>query len=120
MKTINTCEEIRYNPLVPAVAAIAIPASAQVYSANIVGYVNATAPSGFSILANPFNTGSNGADVVLPATDGSQVLKWTGTSFNTWFYDVAFGGWVDDVLNWFYNIFTSIPYLLLVLAVAAL
>lgn len=30
-----------------------------------------------------------------------------------------FGGWVDDVLNWFYNIFTSIPYLLLVLAVAA-
>ncbi|QER40328.1 ABC transporter permease [Acinetobacter suaedae] len=30
-----------------------------------------------------------------------------------------FGGWIDDVLNWFYNIFTSIPYLLLVLAVAA-
>jgi len=30
-----------------------------------------------------------------------------------------FGGWVDDILNWFYNIFTSIPYLLLVLAIAA-
>ncbi len=30
-----------------------------------------------------------------------------------------FGGWVDDVLNWFYSIFTSIPYLLLILAVAA-
>lgn len=30
-----------------------------------------------------------------------------------------YGGWVDDVLNWFYNIFTSIPYLLLVLAIAA-
>lgn len=30
-----------------------------------------------------------------------------------------FGGWIDDVLNWFYNIFTSIPYLLLVLAIAA-
>ena len=30
-----------------------------------------------------------------------------------------FGGWVDDVLNWFYNIFTSIPYLLLILAIAA-
>lgn len=30
-----------------------------------------------------------------------------------------FGGWVDDLLNWFYNIFTSIPYLLLVLAIAA-
>lgn len=30
-----------------------------------------------------------------------------------------FGGWVDDVLNWFYNIFTSVPYLLLILAIAA-
>ncbi len=30
-----------------------------------------------------------------------------------------FGGRVDDALNWFYNIFTSIPYLLLILAIAA-
>ncbi len=30
-----------------------------------------------------------------------------------------FGGWLDDCLNWFYNVFTSIPYLLLILAVAA-
>jgi peptide/nickel transport system permease protein len=30
-----------------------------------------------------------------------------------------FGGLVDDFFNWFYNIFTAIPYLLLVLAVAA-
>ncbi|WP_445115838.1 ABC transporter permease [Acinetobacter sp. WZC-1] len=30
-----------------------------------------------------------------------------------------FGGWVDDVINWFYSVFTSIPYLLLVLAIAA-
>jgi peptide/nickel transport system permease protein len=29
------------------------------------------------------------------------------------------GGWVDDVFNWLYSVFTSIPYLLLVLAVAA-
>jgi peptide/nickel transport system permease protein len=29
------------------------------------------------------------------------------------------GGWVDDLLNWVYNVFTSIPYLLLILAVAA-
>lgn len=31
-----------------------------------------------------------------------------------------FGGWVDDCCNWFYSIFTAIPYLLLVLAIAAL
>jgi peptide/nickel transport system permease protein len=30
-----------------------------------------------------------------------------------------FGGWVDDLLNWFYSVFSSIPYLLLILAVAA-
>lgn len=30
-----------------------------------------------------------------------------------------FGGKVDDMFNWFYSIFTSVPYLLLVLAVAA-
>jgi peptide/nickel transport system permease protein len=30
-----------------------------------------------------------------------------------------YGKWVDDFLNWFYSIFTSVPYLLLILAVAA-
>jgi peptide/nickel transport system permease protein len=29
------------------------------------------------------------------------------------------GGWVDDVFNWIYSVFTSIPYLLLILAIAA-
>jgi len=29
------------------------------------------------------------------------------------------GGWIDDFFNWLYSVFTSIPYLLLVLAVAA-
>ena len=29
------------------------------------------------------------------------------------------GGWVDDLFNWFYSVFTSIPYLLLILAIAA-
>ncbi len=30
-----------------------------------------------------------------------------------------FGGWIDDLLNWFYSIFSSVPYLLLILAIAA-
>jgi peptide/nickel transport system permease protein len=34
-------------------------------------------------------------------------------------YAGYFGGRVDDGLNWFYNVFTSVPYLLLVLAIAA-
>jgi peptide/nickel transport system permease protein len=30
-----------------------------------------------------------------------------------------YGGWLDDFFNWLYSVFTSIPYLLLVLAIAA-
>ncbi|HZQ62338.1 MAG TPA: ABC transporter permease, partial [Casimicrobiaceae bacterium] len=30
-----------------------------------------------------------------------------------------YGGWVDDFFNWLYSVFSSIPYLLLILAVAA-
>ena len=30
-----------------------------------------------------------------------------------------YGRWVDDFFNWFYSVFSSIPYLLLILAVAA-
>ena len=30
-----------------------------------------------------------------------------------------YGRWVDDAFNWFYSVFNSIPYLLLILAVAA-
>lgn len=30
-----------------------------------------------------------------------------------------YGGWVDDLLNWFYSIFNAIPYILLVLSIAA-
>lgn len=31
-----------------------------------------------------------------------------------------FGGFIDDALEWLYNVFTSIPYVLLILAVAAI
>lgn len=30
-----------------------------------------------------------------------------------------FGGWIDDFCNWFYSVFTAIPYMLLILAIAA-
>ena len=30
-----------------------------------------------------------------------------------------FGGWIDDFCNWFYSVFTAIPYLLLILTIAA-
>lgn len=69
-----------------------------------------------------------GQDVLLKTIKGAETSILVGllsallaVVIGTFLGAIAgyFGGWVDDVLNWFYNIFTSIPYLLLVLAVAA-
>lgn len=69
-----------------------------------------------------------GRDVLQKAIKGSETSIFVGlaaalvaTTLGTLLGALAgyFGRWVDDVLNWFYSIFTSIPYLLLILAVAA-
>lgn len=69
-----------------------------------------------------------GQDVLLKTIKGAETSILVGllsallaVVIGTFLGAIAgyFGGWVDDVLNWFYNIFTSIPYLLLVLAIAA-
>jgi peptide/nickel transport system permease protein len=62
---------------------------------------------------------------VIKGTETSLVVGLAGalvaTVIGTVFGAVSgyFGGWIDDLLTWFYNIFSSIPYLLLILAVAA-
>ncbi|WP_130802286.1 ABC transporter permease [Acinetobacter ihumii] len=69
-----------------------------------------------------------GQDVLLKTIKGAETSIWVGllsallaVIIGTVLGALAgyFGGWTDDILNWFYNIFTSIPYLLLVLAIAA-
>jgi peptide/nickel transport system permease protein len=69
-----------------------------------------------------------GRDVVKKTLKGAQVSLFVGlaaavvaTLLGTVFGAFAGfrGGWVDDFFNWLYSVFTSIPYLLLVLAVAA-
>lgn len=76
----------------------------------------------------PFGADKWGQDVVLKTIKGAETSIIVGlisallaVVIGTFLGAVAgyFGGWVDDILNWFYNIFTSIPYLLLVLAIAA-
>lgn len=76
----------------------------------------------------PFGADKWGQDVVLKTIKGAETSIIVGlisallaVLIGTFLGAIAgyFGGWVDDVLNWFYNIFTSIPYLLLVLAIAA-
>ena len=76
----------------------------------------------------PFGADKWGRDIILKTIKGAETSILVGlisaliaVIIGTFLGAIAgyFGGWVDDLLNWFYNVFTSIPYLLLVLAIAA-
>ncbi len=76
----------------------------------------------------PFGADKWGRDVLLKTIKGSETSIFVGlaaaflaTLIGTMLGAFAgyHGGWVDDALNWFYSIFSSIPYLLLILAIAA-
>jgi peptide/nickel transport system permease protein len=76
----------------------------------------------------PLGADKWGRDVLKKVIKGSETSIFVGiaaafvaTLLGTLFGACAgyFGRWIDDALNWFYNVFTSIPYLLLILAVAA-
>jgi len=76
----------------------------------------------------PFGGDKWGRDVLKKTVKGSETSIFVGLAaaavavfIGTIFGAVAgyYGKWVDDFFNWFYSIFSSIPYLLLILAVAA-
>jgi peptide/nickel transport system permease protein len=76
----------------------------------------------------PFGGDKWGRDVVKKTIKGSETSIFVGlaaaalaTFIGTLLGAFAgyHGGRADDVLNWLYNVFSSIPYLLLILAVAA-
>jgi len=69
-----------------------------------------------------------GRDVLQKTIKGTETSMFVGlvaallaASLATVFGALAgyYGGWIDDLFNWFYSVFTSIPYLLLILAIAA-
>jgi len=69
-----------------------------------------------------------GRDVLKKAIKGTETSMFVGLAaaalaalLGTVFGALAgyYGRWVDDVFNWFYSVFTSIPYLLLILSIAA-
>ncbi|CAG0960665.1 Oligopeptide transport system permease protein OppC [Burkholderiales bacterium] len=69
-----------------------------------------------------------GRDVLQKVIKGSETSIFVGlaaalvaTLLGTIFgaFSGYYGKWVDDFFNWFYSVFTSIPYLLLILAIAA-
>jgi oligopeptide transport system permease protein len=76
----------------------------------------------------PFGGDKWGRDVLKKVVKGSEVSIFVGltaailaTIIGTVLGAMAgyWGRWVNDFLEWFYNIFTSIPYILLILAFAA-
>jgi peptide/nickel transport system permease protein len=76
----------------------------------------------------PFGGDKWGRDVLKKTIKGSQTSIFVGLAaaavavfLGTVFGAIAgyYGSWVDDFFNWFYSVFSSIPYLLLILAVAA-
>ncbi len=76
----------------------------------------------------PFGGDKWGRDVLQKTLKGTETSIIVGlmaaliaTAIGTLLGALAgyYGRWVDDLLNWFYSIFTSLPYLLLILAVAA-
>lgn len=76
----------------------------------------------------PFGGDKWGRDVLKKTIKGSQTSIFVGLAaaavavlLGTVFGALAgyYGKWVDDLFNWFYAVFSSIPYLLLILAVAA-
>src|SRR5262249_39499843 len=77
-------------------------ASAQVYSLNVVGYVNVVIPAGYSMLNNPLDAGGNNTVVTLfgdgqfgaGPMDNNTVFVWNGTGFSSTFLD-SFSTWSD-------------------------
>jgi peptide/nickel transport system permease protein len=76
----------------------------------------------------PFGGDKWGRDVLKKTVKGSETSIFVGiaAAFVATFLGTVFGAlagyygkWVDDFFNWFYSVFSSIPYLLLILAVAA-
>jgi len=82
-------------------AAGAATSMAQVYSVNMVGYINHTVPSGFSLIANQLNASPDNRVTTLFAAppDGTQVSKFipaTSTFEGITFVD---GAWEGDNVN---------------------
>jgi hypothetical protein len=77
----------------------AISSQAQVYSQNIVGYINVTVPpSSYVLIQNPLDTGNNVLTNVIPlgsVPKNTSAIFFTGGSFSTTFL-MTKSGWSPD------------------------
>ena len=83
-----------------AASTAAVLAQGNVYSLNIVGYINQTIPSGFSMLANQLQASDQKVTALIPAPpENTAVFKFnpaTGGYLANTFVD---GAWEGDDLN---------------------
>ncbi|TMG85128.1 MAG: ABC transporter permease [Betaproteobacteria bacterium] len=135
------------DPLADAIAAIRNPGGAAAKSgatdpgtetktvdplADVMADIRSKAVEAAAVEARsptlPFGGDKWGRDVLKKVIKGSETSIFVGlaaaavaTLLGTIFGAIAgyYGKWVDDFFNWFYSVFTAIPYLLLILAVAA-
>ena len=81
-----------------ALAAGALTSMAQgnVYSLNIVGYVNVPLATGFNLIANPLDNGTNDLNSLFPtAALGDTVYTFSGGQFNP---SVFISSWSPDAV----------------------
>jgi hypothetical protein len=90
-----------------AVSAVTCVAQQNVYSLNIVGYVNVDITNGYNLLTVPLKPTDGNMNItntiVLPAgADNSGIFKWTGSSYDlanipTWVESApGVGEWISD------------------------
>jgi hypothetical protein len=83
-------------------AGIASYAQSNVYSVNVVGYVNVVVPNGYSALANPLKASDNTVSNLFsgsPGAVGNTVYTWDGAGFVANFYDDLAGEWANPSLD---------------------
>jgi hypothetical protein len=92
---------MRTKALFSAAAALAVgvaTAQAQVYSVNIVGYVNQASTGGaFTLIQNPLDDGTNTLESVLGGSPaGSQAWVWNGAGYTPASVGAKTGVWSPD------------------------
>lgn len=71
--------------------------SAQVFSVNVVGYVNKSLTTGFNLVANPLSNGGNNLQSVIPAAEsGTTIYVFNGVGYENDSYLDFLGGWTKD------------------------
>lgn len=104
------------------------PLSGEIAEILAVQGMGTKAAAGERLATLPLGADKWGHDIIQKTIKGSETSIVVGltaallaTLLGTLFGAMAgyYGTWVDDFFNWFYSVFTSIPYLLLILSVAA-